>query len=39
MQYLLSVIDDRADLATSDELATDGSNACNRKVEVRPPFL
>ena len=25
-----------ADLAAAQELATEGSNACNRKVEVRP---
>ena len=30
MQYLVSVIHDSA------ELATEGSKACNRKVEVRP---
>ena len=30
MPYLVSVIDDTADLAAA------GSKACNRKVEVRP---
>jgi hypothetical protein len=47
MQYLVSVIDDTAGLATPDEmaaadldvalkLATEGSKHCNRKLEVRP---
>ncbi len=45
MQYLISVIHDQASLASPDAatdldvahtLAAEGSNACNRKVEVRP---
>jgi hypothetical protein len=34
MQYLVSVIDDTPNSATSDEM-TD-IDACNRRVEVRP---
>jgi len=48
MQYMFSVIDDTAGLATpfwiieaadldvALKLAAEGSKACNRKVEVRP---
>lgn len=40
MRYLVSVIFDEAELSTPDEMAlkpaTEGSKACNRKVEVRP---
>jgi hypothetical protein len=36
MQYLVSVINDAADLDVALKLAAAGSKACNRKVEVRP---